>query len=149
MFDRVGTTDLSLTCSIGATRTALADCETKRARIRNVGEAITRTLALRIVPARLDKLWTQLWTQLWTRCGVGTRSLALGRAWSPKSVATEYYRPNTEDCGGRAVCLKKRRFCTGSRAMCDLRRAGDRPMQTRHDCESEFGSTSESGRQRW
>ena len=65
-----------------------------------------------------------------------------------KSVAMEYYRLNIADCGVSALWLNKRRISRQICPMCDLRRAGDRPMQSRHDCESQFGSTNESGRQR-
>ena len=66
----------------------------------------------------------------------------------PKSVPTEYYRPNTESCGGNPICLKKRRISRCIFSKCDLRRASDGPMQNGHDCESGFESTSKSDHSR-
>ena len=132
MFDRIGP-EVWVNCVISATRGARDECETE-ARSRAKRWRSNLCLAR---PVRQAGSTRNTWSPH-----------AVTRARSRKSVATEYYRPNIEDCGGCAFCPKERRIFKHSRALCDLRRAGDGPMQSWHDCESEFGSTSESGLQR-
>lgn len=141
MFDRVGTPDLRSRCAIVSHTLGTNGRETQ-SHARSKPSRRNLCFTRGALTSRGHASSTSQRRTAMRLCAVGSRP-------ATKSVATEYYRPNIEDCGEPVACLNKRRIFTQIWTSVGLRRATDEHMQNGHDCESEFGSTSENGRQRW
>src|SRR6478752_3969743 len=115
-----------------------------RVRVRNIRDAIFAATQPAFARPAFERHASSL-----SRHGRDIRRSPRRARRATKSVATEYYRPNIEDCGEPVPCLNKRRIFTQIWTSVGLRRATDEHMQNGHDCESEFRSTIENGRERW